>query len=128
MRKVLLCLTIASCGVVSCGNAMSAKDACEKLTKAGFGSNCTKDEPGGVGAAAWENYAFDLTEPKGESCQVLSFKKREDYDATVKAFDAAAALAGPHRYGNPGKLIFVQCNEKMPRDKGAELEKTVSAL
>lgn len=125
MRSIVMLLGCV--GMLGCGG-MSASDACESLTGQGFGSDCTKDEPGGIGAAAWEKYNFDLEEPKGKKCQVLSFKDAEGYDATVKAFGGAAALVGPHRYGNAKRRIFVQCNSDMPRDQGTKLEAAVSAL
>jgi hypothetical protein len=105
---------------------MSAADACKALVSKGFGTGCKSDKPGGLGAAAWEAQGFDLAEPAGKSCQVLGFKKREDLDATIKAFDGAAALAGPHRYSNAGRLIFVQCNAGMPREAGEKLDAAVS--
>lgn len=102
--------------------------ACKKLADAVKGSNCQKGSPAGIGAAAWERYDFDLVEPKGEKCQVLSFRKVEDLDATVKAFDGAAALAGPHRYANRDALLFVQCNEGMPRDLAGPLTAALEKL
>lgn len=125
-RLISLGIVLLMTGCQSKG--MSAQAACESLTKAGFGSNCKADKPGGLASAAWEAYTFDLPDPKGKGCGVFSFRKAEDLDATEKAFQGAAALAGPHRYGSKSKLIFVQCNEGMPRDKGAELEKAVGKL
>jgi hypothetical protein len=106
----------------------SAKAICEALTSKGFGTNCTEDKPGGLGAAAWERYAFDLPDPKGKTCQILTFKTDADFQATLKAFDGAAALAGPHRYGNAKARVFVQCNSDMPRDAGSKLEQAVAEL
>lgn len=105
-----------------------AKSICESLTSQGFGTNCKEDKPSGLGAAAWQNYVFDLPEPKGKTCQILTFKTDADYQATVKAFDGAATLAGPHRYGNAKARVFVQCNSGMPRDAGGKLEQAVLAL
>lgn len=107
---------------------MSAKDACETLAKAVGGSNCKEGKPGGLGAAAWAKYDFDLAEPKGKGCGVYEFKKSADYEATVKAYAGAATLAGPHRYGNAEKLVFVQCNSDMPRPDGEKLETAVKKL
>lgn len=107
---------------------VDVKEACESLAKAVGGSGCKEDKPGGLGAAAWAKYAFDLEEPKGKTCQVLSFKKSADLEATEKAFDGQAALAGPHRYANKDALIYVQCNEGMPRPTGEKLEAALKKL
>lgn len=120
---IVLCVML-----VGCGGGMSAKDACEKLKAGGHGTACTEDKPGGLGAAATGKFDLALEEPKGKTCQVLSFKSKDDFDTTVKAFDGAAALAGPHRYGNPAKLIFVQCNDGLAAEKGASIKKTVESL
>jgi len=59
---------------------------------------------------------------------VLRFAKESDYTATVKAFDAMAVLAGRHRYGSEGALIFVQMNSATPSEVGAKAEQLVKAL
>lgn len=107
---------------------MSAKAACPKLSTSVGGGECKAEEPSGLGAAAWERQTFELVEPKGKTCQVMSFRKRADLDATVKAFDGAATLAGPHRYSSTTKLLFVQCNRGMPRDAGTKLERALGEL
>ena len=121
---IVLGLVLVGCG----GGGMSAKDACEKLKAAGHGTACTEDKPGGLGGAASQKADLALEEPKGKSCQVLSFNKKEDLDATIKAFDAAATLAGPHRYSNASKLLFVQCNDGLSKEKGEALQKTLEGL
>lgn len=114
--------------LAGCGKSVSAKEACEKFTGAGLGSGCQEEKPGGLGAAASQKYAYNLKEPTGKTCGVYSFKDQESYEATVKSFAAMAMLAGPHRYGNPKKLVFVQCNDGMPDAVGKELEKAVNSL
>lgn len=118
--------TSASSSVPSA--AIDAKAVCDKLAAAGFGSGCKQTEPHGLASAAWLAYDLELVEPKGKTCGVFSFKRTTDFDATTKAFDKAAALAGPHRYGNAKALVFVQCNKGMERSKGEELEKVISSL
>lgn len=140
MKRIMLCLALAACGESSSkktsdgepadekSEAVSAENACKKLAKSVGGGECTKGQPGGLGAAAWENYGFELSEPKGKTCQVMSFKKAADLASTEKAYDGAAALAGPHRYGNKDALIFVQCNSGMPRPDGEKLEAALGKL
>ena len=123
MRKIIVALFL-----VGCGSDLDAKTACEKLTGQGLGASCTKDSPGGLGAAAWEKYDFEIPEPKGKKCQVLAHKSDADLEGTIKGFDAAAGLAGPHRYSNKAKRIFVQCNSDMPREAGEKIEAAVKAL
>lgn len=71
---------------------------------------------------------FDLPSVPGKTGQVLRFAKSSDYEATVKAFDAAAVLAGRHRYGSSKALIFVQLNSEASSDVGAKAEGIVNAL
>jgi hypothetical protein len=107
---------------------MPARDACEVLTKAGFGSGCKEDAPKMMTARASAVFVFKLAQPRGESCQVLSFKGSGDYDDTVEAFAKMSMLAGAHRYGNANRLIFVQCNKDMPLENGRELEAAIAKL
>jgi hypothetical protein len=107
---------------------MSPNDACEPLAKSVGGTGCKEDKPGGLAAAATSNYVFDLADPRGRTCQILGFKSENDLDATVKAFDAAAALAGPHRYPNKKRLLFVQCNSDMPAADGKKIEAALAGL
>lgn len=106
----------------------SAKDICAKIEKRGLGVRCVKETPGGIGSAAIAKYGFELaatTSPDARG-QVLQFRSVADYDATVKAFDSAAVLAGPHRYGNREALIFVQVNKAF--DQGSGMESLIEAL
>lgn len=59
---------------------------------------------------------------------MFQFDKSDGYDATEKAYGAAATLAGPHRYGNRNAQIFVQCNSGLSADHGAAVKKIVDAL
>lgn len=106
----------------------SAKDICAKIEKRGLGVRCVKETPGGIGSAAIAKYGFELaatTSPDARG-QVLQFRSVADYDATVRAFDGAAVLAGPHRYGNREALIFVQVNKAF--DQGSGMESLIEAL
>jgi len=106
----------------------TAKSACESLAAVGVGTNCHETKPAGLGAAAIEAYAFDLPSVSGKTGRVLRFEKAEYYDSTVDSFAKAALLAGPHRYGNRGKLIFVQMNDKASLDVGKKAKAVVDGL
>jgi hypothetical protein len=106
-----------------------AKSVCDKLVAAGVATNCKDGGPAdGLMAAAAERYVFDLPSVPDETGQVARFDKASDYDATVKAFDAMAALAGRHRYGSERALIFVQLNSKASAEIGAKAAAVVSSL
>ena len=107
---------------------MTPADACGPLAKAVGGDGCKETKPHGLSAAATSSYSFDLADPKGEMCGVFGFKSADDLDATEKAFTAAAALAGPHRFANKSRLLFVQCNSGMPAADGAKIEAALKAL
>jgi hypothetical protein len=55
-------------------------------------------------------------------------EKDEDYQATVKVYEALAVVAGSHRYGNPSKRIFVQLNEALPIDIGKKAKAIVDSF
>lgn len=102
--RLLLPIVLLAAG---CAQYPSAQDVCAKIATAGIGAY------------------FDLVHVPGKGGGVMSFDSKDDYDATVKAFGAAAMLAGPHRYGNEKALIFVQANDKMSNDEGAKLKAIV---
>ncbi len=107
---------------------ISAKDACVALSKVALGQPCEEQQPTGLGAAAWQSFKFWVGPAPDGICQVMSFKKNADLEATVKTFDAMAVLAGPHRYANAEKLIFVQCNAKIDRKASGEIERELKFL
>lgn len=106
----------------------SAAEACAALEKSGEARGCTASAPGGLGAAATAKSETTLVSVPGKTCQVLQFGSEDAFDTASKAFEAAAMLAGPHRYGNRAKLIFVQCNSDLAADKGAKIKAAVDAL
>ncbi|NED62782.1 hypothetical protein G3I15_17825 [Streptomyces sp. SID10244] len=101
---------------------------CEKIVESAVGANCTESDPTGLGIGANEKYEFELPSVPGESGQVLVFSDRTIYDKTVAAYDEAASLAGPHRYGSPNALVFVQINEGLSAAEGQKVEKLVAGL
>jgi hypothetical protein len=101
---------------------------CQKLVEAGLAESCESDSPAGLGAAASGMAVAKLTKPAGERAQVLVFDSADAYEKTEKAFDDAAALAGPHRYGNASKRVFVQANEGLSKADGKKLRGIVEAL
>lgn len=123
---------IALVGVVvvalGCGKKPTAMEACTSIAATGEVASCAASSPAGLGAAAVAGAKADLPSVAGESCQVLQFDKAETYDRTVAAFEAAAMLAGPHRYGNKDRLIFVQCNSGLNATHGAAIKAAVDKL
>lgn len=107
---------------------MTAQDACTKLEATGAIKACEKDTPGGLGAAAIEASKASLVNVPGKGCGVMKFSDEGAFSRTVDAFQAAAMLAGPHRYGNKSKLIFVQCNDGTSAADGAKIKAAVDAL
>ena len=127
MRTMLIAtaLLLAACNKAQ----VTALEVCAKLTAQGVASGCKDGGPSeGIAAAASERAVFDLPSVPGETGQVLRFGKSSDYDATLKAFDAMAALAGRHRYGSERALIFVQLNSKASTEVGAKASAVVGAL
>lgn len=113
-----------------CGKkAPPAMDVCAKLQAAGVASNC-KLEPstGLLTAAAKERATFDLSAPAGKTGQAMTFDKAADYEATVKAFDGAAVLAGRHRYGSASALVLVQLNSEASQETGDKARGVVDSL
>ncbi|HEY4158501.1 MAG TPA: hypothetical protein VGM29_10400 [Polyangiaceae bacterium] len=127
MKWVLVCVCLLG---LACGKAKpTAQTVCAQLATSGVAANCKDGGPaGGLGSAASEYVVFDLPSVPGETGQVLRFEKPSDYAATVKAFDAAAVLAGRHRYGSESALIFVQLNSKASSDVGAKADAIVKGL
>lgn len=125
MRKILVTIAVVLLG---CASKPSASDVCAKIQAAGIGAKCHEGERKMLTSRAAHKVDFDLVHVAGKQGAVMSFEKAEDYDATVKAFEQAAMLAGPHRYGNAKALIFVQANDGLKADEGAKLKAIVDAL
>jgi hypothetical protein len=123
-RGVLLVFTV----LAACGKPPSAIEACHKLESAGVAANCRPDKPKGLGADASESAAFDLPSVPGHGGAVFRFETDEAYDSTVKSFDEAKVLAGPHRYGNRTRHIFTQFNDGASMEVGAKAKAAIAAL
>lgn len=121
-------LTITATAGLGCSKAVTAADACKKLEAAGVAANCHEEKPEMFAARAKQKYAFDLPSVPGKTGQVLSFADSDAYSATAKAFESAAMLAGPHRYGSEKALIFVQMNTGASLDTGKKAKAVVDAL
>ena len=117
-----------SLAVLSCSKSPTPGDVCQQLVAAGVAANCKPATPNGLGARAREEVAFDLPSVPGHGGGVYVFDKAEDYAATVKAFEGAATLAGPWRFGNEKARIFVQLNEGAKPDVGAKARAVVEGL
>ena len=125
-KQALFCFALVAVG---CHAKPSAMSVCTTLVSSGVAANCKDGGPAnGMGAAASEYVVFDLPSVPGETGQVLRFDKSSDFDATTKAFDAMAALAGRHRYGSSGALIFVQLNSGASTEVGKKAEDVVNKL
>jgi hypothetical protein len=123
MKRALMLLV----AVVGCKAGPSAAEVCSRLEAQGVATGCKAEAPAGLGAAAAERVTFSLP-GKAVGGQVLKFSAASDYDATVKAFDAAAALAGRHRYGSEGAKVFVQLNAETPAELGDKARAVVAGL
>ena len=110
--------------LVGCAKKPTALETCTKLALSG----CREDKPEGLGAAATSKATFDLPSVPGEHGQVLRFDREDAYVQTEDAFQRAAMLAGPHRYGNKRALVFVQANSGLGLDEGKKLRAAVDAL
>jgi len=125
LRHITLLLSTLLCA--ACSKAKPTADAvCTQLVAAGVATNCVVKQPGGIGAAADKAMDFDLAhDAKG---QVLTFRSEADFKATIGAFDAAAVLAGKHRYGSESALTFVQLNAQTPDAVGDKAKAVVDGL
>lgn len=126
MKIGLLLVTLLA--LAGCSKNVSALDACKKLEADGIASGCKESAPGGLGAAAVERAEFSLPSVPDKGGQVLKFENEGAYTRTVGAFEEAAVLAGPHRYGSKSRLIFVQMNEGASLEVGRKAKGVVDAL
>lgn len=106
----------------------STATVCGKLVAAGVAANCHPQTPKVINALAREQTEFDLPSVPGHGGAVLGFDKDSDYDGTVKAYEAAAALAGPYRFGNATARVFVQMNDGASPDIGEKARAVVAGL
>lgn len=58
----------------------------------------------------------------------MAFDNGALYRKTVQAYEDAASLAGPHRYGSESALIFVQMNEGLSSSDGQKVKEIVDSL
>lgn len=127
--RVLLAVCVLVSGLGGCKAARpTALEVCAKLVESGVAGGCKAEAPGGINVAAAEKAVFDLPSVPGETGQVLRFEKSSDYEATTKAYDAMAVLAGRHRYGSEKALIFVQLNSQASSEIGAKADAVVKGL
>jgi hypothetical protein len=109
----------------------TAGDICHKLEAAGVAAKCqvaSRGDAGLLAQAASDRVTFDLPSVPGKTGQVLGFRDAASYEQTVKGYEAAAILAGPHRYGSSKALIFVQMNSAASNDVGAKASAVVAGL
>lgn len=112
----------------SSDEAVTPGSVCAQIEDAGIGKNCAPGTAGGLAVAATETYDFDLPSVPGESGTVMIFDNADLYQKTVKSYDDAAFLAGPHRYGSENALIFVQINEGLSSSDGQKVKDIVDSL
>jgi len=114
--------------LLGCANGPTSADACKKIEAAGLAKNCIEKKPGGLGAASDSTWSADLVEVPGEKLQVMHFPNEDTFTATVKSFEGAAFIAGPHRYSNKERRIFVQANNGLSLEGGKKLKSVVENL
>jgi hypothetical protein len=124
--KAIMCAVFVA--VVGCTPKPEASAVCKQVEAAGIGTGCKEDKPHMLSGRAKAKWTFDLVNVAGKTGQVLSFADAEAHQATVKAFEAAGMLAGPHRYGSEKALIFVQMNDGASLDDGKKVKALVDAL
>lgn len=127
-RILFVVAAAAAVLVAGCSKSPAAREICSKLEAAGLGRGCHEVKPEKLSARAAERYDFDLASLPGKGAAVMSFAKDDDYEATVKAYEAAAMFAGPHRYGSPRARIFVQANDGLSLEDGKKLKTFVESL
>lgn len=126
--KITMLLMFVTVATVGCEAKPTAAEVCAKLAGAGVAAGCKQKVPAAMNARAKEEYVFDLVAPKGKTGHVLAFEKADDYDATVKAYEGMAMLAGSHRYGSAKARIFVQLNSEASLDTGKKAKAVVDGL
>lgn len=122
------CLVSAVLLLPACSKPPSAMEVCHKLEAGGVASACRTGKPMGLGSDASEEVEFDLPSVPGKGGAVYGFDSDEGYDSTVRSFDGAKVLAGPHRYWNKKRRIFTQFNDGASMDVGAKAKAIISDL
>jgi hypothetical protein len=124
-----MCFVVVAVALAGCAKAPpTAASVCAKLEAEGVATGCKPGTPAAMGARAAELVTFDLAGVPARTGQVMSFADAEAYTATVQGFDAAAAFAGPHRYGNDQARILVALHSAAPPTLGAKAQSVVDGL
>ncbi len=126
-QRLIVCAALIL-GLFGCGKKPTAMEVCKKREVAGVAAKCREEKPGGLAAAAVERAEFDLPSVPGKGGNVNRFDKEEAFASTSSAFEGAALLAGPHRYGSKASLIFVQMNDGASLEVGKRAKDVVDAL
>lgn len=128
-RGVVAVAAVVVLALLACKSKPGALDVCRKLEADGVAARCElTQERGGLVGAAKERVNFDIPSNPGNKGQVLTFNSENDLDATTKGFDAAAMLAGRHRYANRSALVFVQLNSETNDATGSKAKAVVDGL
>lgn len=114
--------------VAACSKPPTATGVCKQLETAGVAAGCHTAQAGGLGGAASEYVEFELPSVPGHGGAVYRFQTDADYTTTTDGFQRAAALAGPHRYGNAKARTFVQMNSGASSEVGAKVKAVVDSL
>lgn len=128
MKTREMLLVVAVLTLFGCSSHPSAAAVCKKLEAVGIAKSCKASAPAAINARASEEAVFDLVGVSGKTGHVLAFAKQDDFDATVKAYEAAAFLAGSHRYGSQRALVFVQLNSDADVETGRKAKAVVDGL
>ncbi len=121
---LLATVLLVGCG----GGGVTAEAACKKIEAAGIAKGCKEVKPEGLNARAASKWDGELVAVPGKMVGAMSFTDDEGFQATTKAFEGAAMLAGPHRYGNAKARIFVQANSGLSLEEGKKLKALVEGL
>lgn len=128
MAQKITLLLLAAVAAASCTKPPTAQEVCGTLESAGVAKGCHEVKAEVINARARTKYDFDLAHVPGQKGAVLDFEKAEDYEATVKMYEAAAFFAGPHRYGNPKARVFVQMNTNASIEEGKQVKALIEGL
>jgi hypothetical protein len=151
-RSTLIALVMLGCGSEEAPGARSAEPAaesehtatpapaadpaafCAHLARENIARGCERVIPQAPSARARLRIYFDLLSVTSEDesdrfdGSVMSFDDAEDFDSVVRGYEEAAFVAGPHRYGNRARLLFVQLNHDTPLEVGDRVRAMVEAL
>ena len=128
MIRDLAALLLISAAVLGCTKTPTAQEACGQLEAAGVAKGCHEVKPEALSARSSARVDFDLVHVPGKGGAVMFFAKEDDFEATVKMYEAAAMFAGPHRYGNPKARIFVQMNTDASLEEGKQVKALIEGL